>query len=312
MISTVNYFNVKTCEEAIQLAHDHADDFCWIAGGTDVMLNRQQENNTAACLIDIGDIGELRGIAVHDNKMRIGSLTTLHDVGKNELILQGFPTLAQAAKSVASPLVRYSATIGGNLLVENRCISYNQSEFWKEAVNHCMKIGGEKCLVTGSLKHCFSQFVSDTAPVLLCLNAEVQILDKNGSRILPLQEMYSGVGLSPRRLDKQALLTDIFIPMSKPHKIYFRKLTRRKAVDFTSLTCAISADEAKNITLALSGVHPGPVMLQDMLDCDAETLVKRALKASKTVDNDMYSRTYRRKMIGVFIREGLQMLKKLP
>ncbi|PIZ05633.1 MAG: 4-hydroxybenzoyl-CoA reductase subunit beta, partial [Flavobacteriales bacterium CG_4_10_14_0_8_um_filter_32_5] len=47
------------------------------------------------------------------------------------------------ALSVGSPLIRKTATIGGNVLCENRCLYYNQSEWWRESIGYCLKCDGD-------------------------------------------------------------------------------------------------------------------------------------------------------------------------
>ncbi len=302
------YMRVGSVSEALEMAARHSDDFSYLAGGTDVMVNRFQGNNPASCLIDLSGIAELQNVSEEADWLRIGALVKLNRLKNYPPITEYFPVLIEAARAVGSPLVRSMATLGGNLLCENRCIFYNQTEFGREAVNYCLKSGGDICIATGGPKVCFSEFVSDTAPALISLDARVEIAAPGGGKTIPLEEIYTGDGLQPRKLEKTAILKTILLPLNRCFRSVFKKLSPRKSVDFTSLTTAVSVDDNGKMKVVLGGVSPGPVVIEWQRNGDPEALIKQALKLCKTVDNDVYSRNYRRKMISVFLSESLEQL----
>jgi len=302
------YIKPKTFTEALQVASQHADDFTYLAGGTDVWVNRFQGNNRARCVIDISHILEMQKVTVEGQTLIIGSLLKLDRLAQFPAIRKNFPVLIEAARAVGSPLIRKMGTIGGNILCENRCIFYNQSEFWREAANYCLKSGGDRCIATGGTKACFSEFVSDTAPALISLNAKVEIVDTMGTKVSPLEDIYTGDGLTPRNLSKTAIIKSILLPLNQVSQSVFKKLRPRNSMDFTSLTTAVSLYRDGRLKIALAGVSPGPVVINGSIQDTKEDLIKIALKESKTVDNDYYSRTYRRKMIRTFL---LQSFKEL-
>ena len=122
---------------------------------------------------------DLNAVKISDGHVKIGSLVKLKDLAKHEIICKEFSALIEAANSVGSPHIRSTATIGGNILFcENRCIFYNQSDWWREAVGYCLKCEGDICIATGSRKKCYSELVSDTAPVLISMNALVEVRTK--------------------------------------------------------------------------------------------------------------------------------------
>ena len=82
----------------------------------------------------------------------IGAMETLADLERYNLIKEKLPGLAMAAHSVGSPAIRETATIGGNILCENRCLFYNQSDWWREAIGFCLKSNGDTCIATGARK----------------------------------------------------------------------------------------------------------------------------------------------------------------
>jgi 4-hydroxybenzoyl-CoA reductase subunit beta len=301
MIAGRIYCKPKTVEEALSMAMNHADDFRYLAGGTDVIINKFQGNSDTNCLIDITGIEELKSVSIEGNMLRIGALVKLDDLKKHQIIQQKFPTMLIAAHAVASPMLRKTATIGGNILCENRCIFYNQSEWWREAVGYCLKCDGDICIATGGKKACFSKFVSDTAPVLICCDAQIEIVDKNGVQYHPLESIYTGDGIKPRNLDKLSLVTGILLPLDDDYKCVFMKLRPRESVDYSSLTTAVSINKNGRIKIALGGVDPKPVVTESDSINNRDELIAYALRKSRVIDNDVYSRSYRREMIKVYL-----------
>ena len=231
----------------------------------------------------------------------------LDDLKKNALIAEYFPALVVAAGEVGSPVLRKTATIGGNILCENRCSFYNQSEWWREAVGYCLKCEGDVCIATGGKKACFSKFVSDTAPVLISAGAKIVLYDIGGIRTIPLESIYTGDGIKPRNIADTAVLAYILLPL-RDIKIVFKKLRPREAVDFTSLTTAVSLDPSGNIKIAIGGADPKPVVIEGPAEMEPGSYVKKALAKCRVVDNDYYSRKYRRDMLQLFLEESLKEL----
>jgi len=307
MLTTDKIFlQPKSVKEAIDAAYDHIENFKYVAGGTDVFVNKFQGNEISSCLIDISGIDEINTVKISDGYLKIGALVKLKGLSKQETIRNEFPALIEAANSVGSPLIRQAATIGGNILCENRCIYYNQSDWWREAVGYCLKCEGDICIATGSKKKCYSELVSDTAPALISMNAQVEIADKNGIIIKNLEDIYTGDGVNPRNLNNTSLITAIKLPLNRNFKVVFKKLRQRQSLDFTSLTISVSVDCSGKIRVVLAGVDPAPVIIDGTSNTSAAHFVKESLRKARSIDNEMLSRTYRREMIKVYIEESLQ------
>ncbi len=311
MIAEKIYHKVKSVEEAIAMAIEHTDDFRYLAGGTDVIVNQFQGNDEKNCLIDITGIEELKQVKSDGNFIRIGSLVKLDELKNHKIISENFPALLEAAHSVATPMLRKTATIGGNILCENRCIFYNQSKWWREAVGYCLKCDGAICIATGGKKNCFSKFVSDTAPVLISYDAQIEVADKNGIQQIKLEDIYTGDGLQPRNLSDSAIIISIILPFDKRYKCVFKKLRPRESADFTSLTTAVSVDENGRVKIAVGGIDPKPIVTEGKSVSEKDELIKYIFKKSRVVDNDYYSRPYRREMITVYLNRSFEELSQL-
>jgi len=308
MIAEQTYLKPKTLDEALNYAREHAGNFSYLAGGTDIMANRFHENETSRCLIDLSAIPELQGFRTDENYLRIGSLMRLDDLKNISAIASEFPALLEAAGAVGSPVIRKTATIGGNLLCENRCIYYNQSQWWREAAGFCLKCGGDLCIATGGKKACFSEVVSDMAPVLISFDAELDLMDTGGNKRIKLEDLYSGDGVKPRNMSQTAIISGILLPLSRDFKAVFKKLRQRQSLEFTSLTTVVSVDEANKVKIALGGVDPKIVVVEGAVGDDKEKLISKCIKGARAVDNDMFTRTYRREMINVFLTNSFREL----
>ena len=308
MVIEKKYILATTVQEAIEQAIANKGNFKYLAGGTDVMVNKFQGNETSGCLIDITKIEALKGITKQDNFLRIGALEILEELKFNSDLKTEFPMLIEAALSVGSPLIRKTATIGGNVLCENRCLYYNQSEWWRESIGYCLKCDGDICIATGGKNACFSELVSDTAPALIAMDAEIEYFDENGKHQQPLESIYTGDGVKPRNLSETAIITAILLPLNRGFKTAFFKLRERESLEFTSLTSAVVVDKNGKLKIALSGVDPKPVVIEGKIEDDKDLLIKKAIKAARAVDNDMYSRKYRREMISVYLKRSFEKL----
>jgi 4-hydroxybenzoyl-CoA reductase subunit beta len=308
MIAKEIYLQPTTIQEAIEMGGQQNDEFKYIAGGTDVMVNRFQGNEKAPCLIDLSEITELKGVEKDNDFLRIGALEKLDGLKKFSEIANEFPMLIEAAHSVGSPLIRKSATIGGNILCENRCLFYNQSDWWRNSIGLCLKCDGDICIATKGKKACFSELVSDTAPALISMDAELELIDNDGERRVKLEDIYTGDGVKPLNLNKMTILKAILLPLNRQFRTVFKKLRQRKSLEFTSLTSAVSVDKTGRLKIALAGVDPKVVVVQGTLNDDKEKMIKKAIKGARAVDNDMYSRKYRREMITVFLHQSFEEL----
>lgn len=309
MIAEKKYIIATTVEEAINQAKANIGNFKYLSGGTDVMVNRFQGNETSDCLIDLTKIEALKGIEKQNDYLRIGALEILEELKLNQAIKNEFPILIEAALSVGSPLIRKTATIGGNVLCENRCLYYNQSEWWRESIGYCLKCDGDICIATQGKNACFSELVSDTAPALIAMDAEIEYTDFNGTQRQKLESIYSGDGVKPRNLPEEAIVTAIYLPLGREFKTAFYKLRERESLEFTSLTSALAIDKKGRLKIALSGVDPKAVVVEGLSTDDKQELIKKAIKGSRAVDNDMYSRKYRREMISVYLNRSFEKLE---
>ena len=137
--------NVSSFEEASKLLASGKDNHV-IAGGTDLMgvLKTDILKETPDTVINLKTIPHADYIEDKGNVIAIGAMAKLCDIEKSEAILKSMPAVAQAAHSIATPLIRNQATIGGNLCQDVRCWFYRYPDSVGGRLD-CMRKGGEQC-----------------------------------------------------------------------------------------------------------------------------------------------------------------------
>jgi len=131
----------------------------------------------------------------------------------------------------------------------------------------CYKRGGECCypFPRNARNTCWSVHMSDIAPALIALDAQVEILGETGSRCIRVEELYTGNGLEPLRLGHAELLRAVVIPPSpRGFGWGFHKSTVRGGLEFGMAVIAVSlqlAQDGKTCTdarMVIGAVREGP------------------------------------------------------
>ena len=158
-----------------------------IQGGTDVMVELNFDRYRPEYLLDLTRVSELAEWAPDDGRIRLGAGVTYTRV---QTELGGrLPGLAMASRTVGSPQIRNRGTVGGNLGAASPA--------------------------------------GDAHPPLLAAGAEVAVESVRGSRLIPVDEFYTGVkrtALDPDELIKAVLIT----PPAGPQQ--FCKIGTRNAM----------------------------------------------------------------------------------
>lgn len=117
-----------------------------VAGGTDLIgtlkIDILPEN--PELLVNLKNIEGAEYIKDNGDSISIGALTKLCDVESSDLMKKDSKAVADAARSVASPIIRNAATIGGNICQDVRCWYYRYPNSIGGSLN-CARKGGEEC-----------------------------------------------------------------------------------------------------------------------------------------------------------------------
>ena len=315
-----HYHRPASLSEAVNLLGEHAGDVMPIAGGTDLIPNMKHRLFTPGHLVALKGVPELGGIIQTDDEIIIGAGESLTTVATHPVVRLGLPALAKAAAHVAGPQLRNMATLGGNLCLDTRCTYYNQTEFWRSALGYCLKKDGDVCHVTRVGKKCVAAHSADTPPVLMTMDALVDLEGPAGARTGPGRSFFvaDGIWNLTRRADE--LVIRIRIPvLSENTTTAYRKLRQRDSIDFPLLTVAVAAElEADRTVRSIRGVVTGlgsrPKELtgwQEMAEGEVlsadliEALSERAWAQCRPLENMIVDPEWRRDMVPVQVRRAL-------
>ncbi len=325
--------NPATLKEAlaIRLAHPDAKP---LGGGTDLVVNIRRGIVAPPVLIDMNGVAELAEIKADVQSLDIGASVRLSDVATHSAIVMHYPVLAQAASHIAGPTQRNMGTVGGNLCLDTRCIFYNQSEWWRDANNHCLKTTGTVCHVAPKSRGvCFATFSGDLAPALLALGAEVDIAGPAGKRTIPLNKLYIGfarqhVPVSETQGDGKfylslrpgEIVTAVRVKNSPGLRSAYDKIRIRKSIEYpvAGVAVALKRDEdtLNELRVAFTGTNPRPVLLEGTAELCGGQFGERVFKGLDALVRDqiMPMKTtftpghYRRRVAGVLARRLLTRL----
>ena len=305
-----------------------------LGGGTDLVVNIRRGIVAPPVLIDMNRVQELHTIRADADGLEIGASVRLSELAEHPGVNAHYPVLAQAAAHIAGPTQRNMGTVGGNLALDTRCIFYNQSEWWREANDHCLKTTGSICHVAPKSRGvCFATFSGDLAPALLTLGAEVDIAGPQGRRTIPLEQLYIGfarqdVPVSETQGDGKFYLSlrpgEIVSAARAKNTTGLRsaydKIRIRKSIEYPVAGVAVALRRnGKTLTdlrVAFTGTNPRPVLLagtdklcgggiDERVIRGLDALVRDQIMPMKTTFTPGH---YRRRVAGVLARRLLTRL----
>jgi xanthine dehydrogenase YagS FAD-binding subunit len=247
MMAAFELYQPDSIKGAVDLLGKFGKDGWAVAGGNDSLDWFKDRIKRPKYVVDLSGVGELKGIReTSDGGVEIGALTTLTEVERSPLIQGRYKLLADAARRVASPQIRNSGTIGGNVCQDARCWYY------RYGVN-CYRAGGNRCYADTpegqnrehclwGADRCIAVSPSDTAPALVALDAKMVIVGPKGERVVPAEDFFIGPNVDITRmtvLEKGDVLTAIRIPAEwSGARFYFEKVADRQTWDFPLVNIA--------------------------------------------------------------------------
>jgi 4-hydroxybenzoyl-CoA reductase subunit beta len=298
-----------------------------VAGGTDILPNLKHRLDQPPVLVSLGRVEELRRASLEDGHLVLGAGLTLTEVAEHPDVREHFPSLADAAGRVASPLIRNMGTLGGNVNLDTRCRYVNQTEFWRGAIGGgCIKSEGDVCHVVPKGRNCVAAMSSDCVPVLISLEGVVELAGPEGRRSVPIAEYFRADGTAHTACAPNELTTAIRVPLpSGPRRTHYVKWTVRQSIDFPLVSVALRFDldaddpgaaiRAVHVVTGVLGAKPRVVRKLDecigkaLNDPDVARIVSEtAYKQCKPLPNVPYESEYRRTMIRVHTRRAIERL----
>ena len=165
---------------------------------------------------------------------------------------------------------------------------------------------------------CVAAMSSDTVPVLMVLQALVDVCGPEVQRSLPIQDLYRQDGVSHLSLKSGELITRFRVPIpSSGTHVTYRKWAMRKSIDFPLVSVAVRLDFSDEGGLAggavatgVLGPKPRLVSLEGMAGAEpgaslADEVAGLVVKRCKPLPNVPYDPEYRRLRLGVEARRAV-------
>lgn len=247
-----DYLRPKTLEETLDLLAIHRDDAKILAGGTDLLVRMKKGLLKPRFLISLKALDELSYIKQEAGSIKIGARTSLADIIASDLIQTNARALCQACEKVGAITIQhYTGTIGGNILQDNRCHHYNQSDFHRSGRQACHKDGGKICYARDESDRCNSTCQSDGATALMALGAQITLGSQGKEWTIDLDNFYTNDGIMPFALESHELLKEIIIPIQamQGSQSAYHRLAYRSAIDYPIVCAGVlikSSAEHKN------------------------------------------------------------------
>src|SRR3954453_21766694 len=199
--SAFEYARATSVSNALELLHAQGDRAKVLSGGQSLMPAMNLRLISPELIIDIGELTELRGIAVTEETLRIGALTRHVELARSGEIAAHAPLLAEAIAHVAHPAIRNRGTLGG------------------------------------SLAH--ADPASELPACMLALNAAVIVRGQGGERRIAAEDFFTGIfqtALSP-----EELLVAVELPVARKNSSHFFHEFARRHGDYAILGLAAQA-----------------------------------------------------------------------
>jgi carbon-monoxide dehydrogenase medium subunit len=272
------YHRPKSVAEAVGLLNDLGEGARALAGGHSLIPMMKLRLAAPEHLIDLGGIGDLKGLRQDGGDLVIGAMTTMHELIGSDLIADKVPILRETALLVADPQVRYRGTLGGNVA------------------------NGDPG--------------NDMPAVMLCLGAVFHAAGKNGERRIVARDFYKSAYVTA--LAPGEMVTAIRIPVPAAGHGYAYEKLKRKIGDYATAAAAVvlamNGGRVATCSIGLTNVADTPLWAEEAARIlvgsalDAGT-VKKAVAAAEAItapaSDTRGPAQYRTKMAGVMLARAL-------
>ena len=254
-----------------------------IAGGTDLVIELQEDKRQVECLVDITRIRGLDRIEEQDQWITLGSNVTFRQIKESALLQEHARVLVEAAASVAALQIQAVATLAGNV------------------VN--------------------AMPAADGSVALTALDAEVEVAGGDGRAWRPIGDLFLGPGQSAVDPTRQLVTAIRVRALRAGQGSAWGRIGRRRALTLPILNCGVSVglDDSRE-RLAWARIGLGPVATVPFRAREAEAfLAGRAAGdeiyslAAEVAAGECHPRSsllraskeYRVEVLKVLIRKGL-------
>lgn len=257
-----------TVEIAVQALSDKPGVAEVLMGGTDTVSLLKERIYEPTRVVSLSRIAGLKGAGKAGSNFRIGSMTSLSSLHSNRTVQKSFPALVAAIEGITSPQHRSMSTVGSDLLQRPRCWYFRQGFglLGQDDAGKSLIPKGENRYhaILGNKGPAYFVNSSSLAPVLIALDAEAVVQGPEGSRQMPVADLYQIPSSADERentLEPNEVLTAILIPNSKAENATY-EIRQRQLFDWPLATASVALDmkggKVRGATVVMGHVAPKP------------------------------------------------------
>jgi aerobic carbon-monoxide dehydrogenase medium subunit len=278
--SAFSYARATSVENALELLASRGDRAKVLSGGQSLMPAMNLRLISPELIVDIGELTELRGMAVRGDMLSIGALTRHVDLQRSPEIAVHAPLLTAAIAHVAHPAIRNRGTLGG------------------------------------SLAH--ADPASELPACIVALNAAIVVRGPRGERRIAAGDFFKGIyetDLSP-----QELLIAVELPVARKNSAHFFQEFARRHGDYAIAGLAaeaiVAGDVLTDLRMAFFAVGDRPVLAKTASRLVGVAVTRATLhEASAALDpqeDQQASAAMRRHLAKVLVRRCVSALLGRP
>ncbi len=274
-----DYHAPRSVADAVKLLGELGPEAKLLAGGHSLLPMMKLRFAEPGHLVDLGRIAELRGISEAGKEIRIGAMTTEHELLRSKLLAEKVPLLVEGAGWIADPQVRYKGTIGGD-------ISHGDP-------------------------------ANDQPALMLALEASFVLTGPKGERVVKADGYF--LGLYSTQLAEDEILTQIRIPLPAPGSGWSYQKLKRKTGDFATAATAVmlqmKGKSVASVAIALTNAGPTVLKARDaeaylkgkaIDDASLNEAARLAMKICQPTPDQRGDAEYKVAMCGEMTRRALQ------
>jgi CO/xanthine dehydrogenase FAD-binding subunit len=227
----MRFYKPESMSELLDNLQDKSGKKYFLAGGTDINVQIKNGLIRDAEIFYINHLNELKIIEeTAANDISIGATATFLEILNSALIKKYLPFLQSSLEDFASPILQTSATIGGNI-------------------------------ANGSP-------TADVIPLLLVLDARLELKSKAEIRMVPISEFFYGYKQSILNFDE--LISKILISKTaeKGYLSFYEKVGARQALTIAKIALAglkkVESGTISEIKLAVGSLNEYPRRLSQI------------------------------------------------
>ena len=226
------------------------DDARPFSGGTALMLMMKAGVLRPRRLVSLRRLGLDR--IERGSSLRVGAMTTLRALEKSEVVKRGWPVISKMLRTLSNVRVRNVATVGG------------------------------------ALAHADPHM--DLPPLLAALGARVVVQGKQGTRTVPVEDLYAGYLETTLRNE---LITHVEIPELGGKRAAYLKCTTRSADDWPAVGVAVVLGQEERIFVSAATDRPTRIGSEKDI-------------ADLPVEGDLHgSAAYKRQLLKVYLKRAM-------